>query len=118
MAAALGLAADHVLDLSASLNPLAPDVAALACLLGTWSGTGQGHYPTVEPFEYHETVVFGHVGKPSLSYRQATVNLGNDMPSHAETGYLRGFGDSRIETSAVIPSGISPFGLATSTSTR
>jgi hypothetical protein len=87
-------------------SSLHPDVAALACLLGTWSGTGQGHYPTVEPFEYHETVVFGHVGKPSLSYRQATVNLGNDMPSHAETGYLRGFGDARIELVLAHPTGV------------
>jgi hypothetical protein len=85
---------------------LHPDVTALACLLGTWSGTGEGHYPTVEPFTYRETLVFGHVGKPSLAYRQATVNLANGLPSHAETGYLRGFGDSRVELVLAHPTGV------------
>jgi hypothetical protein len=85
---------------------LHPDVASLACLLGTWSGSGEGHYPTVEPFAYRETVSFGHAGKPSLAYRQATVHLGTGLPSHAESGYLRGFGGARVELVLAHPTGV------------
>ena len=85
---------------------LHPDVATLGCLLGTWSGTGEGTYPTVAPFTYRETVVFGHVGKPNLAYRQATVHLETGLPSHAETGYLRGFGGARVELVLAHPTGV------------
>jgi hypothetical protein len=85
---------------------LHPDVASLAPLLGTWSGTGEGAYPTIEPFRYRETVVFGHVGKPTLAYRQATVNLGTGLPAHTEVGYLRGFGGARVELVLAHPTGV------------
>jgi hypothetical protein len=85
---------------------LHPDVAVLACLLGTWTGTGEGTYPTVEPFGYRETVEFGHVGKPSLTYRQSTVHAGTGLPSHAEVGYLRGFGGARVELVLSHPTGV------------
>jgi hypothetical protein len=85
---------------------LHPDVAVLGCLLGTWSGEGEGTYPTVQPFRYRETIVFAHVGKPSLAYRQATVHLGTGLPSHAETGYLRGFGGARVELVLAHPTGV------------
>ncbi len=86
--------------------PLHPDVAALACLLGTWVGEGEGDYPTIEPFRYREEVVFGHVGKPFLAYRQATVRLDTGIPAHAEAGYLRGVGGGRLELVLAHPSGI------------
>jgi THAP4-like, heme-binding beta-barrel domain len=85
---------------------LHPDVEVLAPLLGTWSGEGEGEYPTIEPFAYHEEVAFGHVGKPFLAYRQATVRLDTGLPAHAESGYLRGVGDGRVELVLAHPSGI------------
>jgi hypothetical protein len=85
---------------------LHPDVASLAGLIGTWTGTGQGTYPTIEPFRYSESVEFGHVGKPFVAYRQSTVNLGSGLPAHAEAGYLRGVGGGRIELVLAQPSGI------------
>jgi hypothetical protein len=85
---------------------LHPDVEALAPLLGAWTGTGEGHYPTIEPFTYREDVTFGHVGKPFLAYRQATVRLDTGLPAHAEVGYLRGVGPGRVELVLAHPSGI------------
>ena len=85
---------------------LHPDVEVLAPLLGTWSGEGEGEYPTIESFAYREEVAFGHVGKPFLAYRQATVRLDTGLPAHAESGYLRGIGDGRVELVLAHPSGI------------
>jgi hypothetical protein len=85
---------------------LHPDVAVLAPLLGTWAGTGAGSYPTIDPFRYREEVTFGHVGKPFLAYRQATVRLDTGLPAHAEAGYLRGTGRNRVELVLAHPTGI------------
>jgi hypothetical protein len=86
--------------------PLHPDVEALRPLLGRWTGEGGGHYPTIDAFKYREDVTFGHVGKPFLAYRQATVRLDTGQPSHAEVGYLRGVGGGRIELVLAHPTGV------------
>jgi X-X-X-Leu-X-X-Gly heptad repeat protein len=86
--------------------PLHVDLQPLSGLLGTWVGKGEGDYPTIEPFRYREEVEFGHVGKPYLTYRQATVNLATGQPAHAEVGYLRAVGEGRVELVLAHPSGI------------
>ncbi|HEX7106825.1 MAG TPA: FABP family protein [Acidothermaceae bacterium] len=48
--------------------PLHEALAPLAFLLGTWRGVGVGGYPTIESFRFGQEVVFGHAGKPVLSY--------------------------------------------------
>ncbi|OBJ19072.1 MULTISPECIES: peroxynitrite isomerase [unclassified Mycobacterium] len=92
---------------------LHPDLAALAPLLGTWSGQGAGKYPTIPPFDYLEEVVFAHVGKPFLAYGQKTKAVADGKPLHAETGYLRVPRPGHVELVLAHPSGITEIEVGT-----
>jgi hypothetical protein len=92
---------------------LHPDVRDLAPLLGTWAGRGQGVYPTIDPFEYLEEVVFSHVGKPFLAYMQKTTAAADGRPMHAETGYLRVARPGRVELVLAHPNGITEIDAGT-----
>jgi hypothetical protein len=80
-------------------------VGVLRPLIGTWTGTGRGDYPTIEAFDYLEEVTFSHVGKPFLAYSQRTRSPAG-APLHAETGYLRVPAPGRIEMMLAHPTGI------------
>lgn len=89
-------------------NPpvLHENCTGLAPLLGTWKGSGQGHYPTISAFEYLEELTFAHVGKPFLSMQQRTRDASTSAPLHAEYGYLRGVEPGVFELVVAQPSGI------------
>jgi hypothetical protein len=73
----------------------------LHLLIGEWSGTGRGEFPTIEPFEYLETISFAGDHRPFLHYEQRTQRRGAGqteyVPSHWESGFLRLLPDGGAE---------------------
>ena len=78
----------------------------MAPLLGTWRGSGEGEYPTIDDFRYTEELTFSHVGKPFVAMAQRTRDADSGLPLHSETGYLRPQPDATVELVLVQPSGI------------
>ena len=72
----------------------------LAPLEGSWCGRGSGDYPTIEAFEYEETLRFElDTSYPMIHYEQRTLLLPTRQPSHWESGFIRATEDGSIEVS-------------------
>ena len=72
---------------------LHPDCGPVAWLLGTWRGNGHGDYPTIEPFQFGQELIFTHDGRPFFHYmaRAWIVDEKGEKVRDAaiETGFLR-----------------------------
>jgi hypothetical protein len=73
----------------------------LQLLVGKWSGTGRGEFPTIEPFEYLETVQFVSDDRPFLHYEQKTRRRNSEqadyISSHWESGFIRLLPNEEVE---------------------
>ena len=73
----------------------------LHLLLGEWSGSGKGEFPTIEPFEYLETLTFSSDGRSFVHYDQKTrrrrAGQAEYVPSHWESGFIRLLPDEQVE---------------------
>jgi len=73
----------------------------LQLLVGEWSGSGQGEFPTIEPFEYLETLRFSTDNRPFVHYEQKTRRRNSPeadyRPSHWESGFIRLLPDGQVE---------------------
>lgn len=78
-----------------------PRVAPLAWLIGTWRGTGQGDYPTIDGFTFGQEMSFQQDGRPFISYVSRSWILdaeGNVVREAAqETGFFRPQEDRSLE---------------------
>lgn len=72
---------------------LHPNCGPVAWLLGSWLGNGHGDYPTIEPFQYGQEIVFQQDGRPFFHYfaRSWVIDENGEKVRDAaqETGFLR-----------------------------
>ena len=85
--------------------PVHPDLDPLAFLLGSWSGDGEGSYPTTTPFRFREEMRFEHVGDAFILYAQRSW-LTDGEPIHFESGVVRPGGTGRVEFALAHPLGL------------
>jgi hypothetical protein len=76
-------------------------------LEGTWAGEGRGQFPTVNSFDYRETLIFARRDEKTLAYEQRTQKRYDGqtewLVSHWENGFIRILENGELElTSAQI----------------
>ena len=80
---------------------LHPDCGPVAWMLGAWQGNGRGDYPTIEPYEYGQELVFQQDGRPFLHYfaRAWILDENGETVRQAaqETGFLRCRPEGHVE---------------------
>ena len=80
---------------------LHPDCAPVAWLLGTWQGNGHGDYPTIEPYQFGQELIFTHDGRPFFHYLARAWIVDEDgekvRDAALETGFLRCRPEGKLE---------------------
>ena len=72
----------------------------LSKLHGTWVGKGNGKFPTIESFEYEDTISFNvDLSYPMIHYEQKTALTATGEASHWESGFIRIIDAETIEIS-------------------
>jgi hypothetical protein len=78
-----------------------PQCARLAWMIGKWQGNGHGAYPTIEPFEFGQELLFQQDGRPFIHFMSRSWVIdaqGNVIRNAAqETGFIRPLEDGTIE---------------------
>jgi hypothetical protein len=89
---------------------LAPELAPLAWLVGTWEGAGVVGYPTIESANFGQEIVCTHDGRPFLQWESRSWLLdeaGNKVrPLATELGFWRPGEDGDVELLLSHPTGI------------
>jgi hypothetical protein len=87
-----------------------PDLQPISFLLGHWEGAGVVGYPTMESAQFGQEIIFGHNGKPFLTYSSRTWLLdaqgGKVRPLATETGYWRAQPERQLEVLLTHPTGV------------
>ena len=82
-------------------SDLHPDLMPVVWLLGTWHGNGHGDYPTIEPYQFGQELIFTHDGRPFFHYlsRAWIVDEAGEKVREAavETGFLRCRPEGKLE---------------------
>ena len=86
--------------------PLDAGLEALAGLVGTWRGRGQGEYPTIEEFEFEEETRFWHAGAEFLYYHMRSWSPGSGAHLHSELGFWRCGPGGRVDVTLAHPLGL------------
>jgi THAP domain-containing protein 4 len=70
-------------------------------LEGTWRGDGSGYFPTIESFDYRETLTFERRDETTIFYEQRTEKRLRGqtafLTSHWESGFLRALESGSLE---------------------
>ncbi|MFT4288894.1 FABP family protein [Nocardioides sp.] len=89
---------------------LHPDCGPVAWMLGTWRGNGHGDYPTIEPFQFGQELIFTHDGRPFFHYfsRAWIVDEAGELVREGalETGFLRCRPEGQVELVLTHSSGV------------
>ena len=68
---------------------------------GTWRGDGSGYFPTIEAFDYRETLTFVRRDEATIFYEQRTEKRLRGqtafLTSHWESGFLRALESGSLE---------------------
>jgi len=76
-------------------------IATLRSLVGTWTGHGEGAFPTIDSFSYREeTVITTRDGVSGIHFEQRawkTLPGGGEETSHWESGFFLVDDDGRVD---------------------